>query len=58
MLVVEMCQFCKLDEALDNLTPADIFFGRQKEVLSKREEIKTRTLQKRRLQIVQASVSV
>jgi len=37
-------------ESLDNLTPADIYFGRAKEVLNKREEIKKRTLQQRRLQ--------
>jgi len=35
-------------ESLDNLTPADVYFGRQKEVLDRREEIKRRTLEKRR----------
>lgn len=37
-------------ESLDNLTPADVYFGRAQEVLSKRDEIKQRTLRQRRLQ--------
>jgi putative transposase len=45
-------------ESLDNLTPADVYFGRGKEVLSKREEIKRHTLQQRRLHNAQAPVSV
>ena len=36
-------------ESLDNLTPADIYFGRAKEVLTKRDLIKKQTLQQRRL---------
>lgn len=40
-------------ESLDNLTPADVYFGRAKEVLSKRDEIKKRTMQQRRLQNLQ-----
>jgi transposase InsO family protein len=36
-------------ESLDNLTPADVYFGRAKEVLTKREQIKKQTLQQRRL---------
>jgi putative transposase len=35
-------------ESLDNLTPADVYFGRKKEVLSEREKIKRRTLMHRR----------
>jgi len=35
-------------ESLDNLTPADVYFGRSEEVLSKREIIKQKTLQARR----------
>jgi putative transposase len=35
-------------EALDNLTPADVYFGRTEEVLSQRELTKQRTLQDRR----------
>lgn len=35
-------------EALNNLTPADVYFGRSKEVLSKRDLIKKSTLEERR----------
>jgi putative transposase len=45
-------------ESLDNLTPVDVYLGRQKEVLRKREEIKRQTLQQRRLHNSQAPVSV
>ena len=37
-------------ESLDNLTPADMYFGRAKEVLTKRNQIKKQTMQRRRLQ--------
>jgi len=42
-------------ESLDNLTPADMYLGRAKEVLNKREEIKRRTMQQRRLQNLQTA---
>jgi len=42
-------------ESLDNLTPADVYFGRTKEVLNKREEIKRQTMQQRRLQNLQTA---
>jgi len=40
-------------ESLDNVTPADIYFGRAKEVQKRREEIKRRTLEARRRQHTQ-----
>ena len=40
-------------ESLDNLTPADVYFGRAKEVLTKRDQIKKHTMQQRRLQNLQ-----
>ncbi len=40
-------------EALDNLTPADVYFGRAEEVQSRRERIKQRTLQERRRENLQ-----
>ena len=55
---VEYYNHHRYHESLDNLTPANVFFGRQKEVLSKREEIKIWTLEQRRLQNVQVQVSV
>jgi len=36
-------------ESLNNVTPADVYFGRDQEVLARREIIKQRTLMKRRL---------
>ncbi len=35
-------------EALDNVTPADVYFGRQVAVLSERAKIKRLTMQKRK----------
>jgi hypothetical protein len=37
-------------ESLDNVTPADVYFGRAQEVLTRREEIKRQTLEVRRRQ--------
>jgi putative transposase len=42
-------------ESLDNLTPADVYFGRAKEVLTKRDQVKRQTMQQRRLQNLQPS---
>lgn len=35
-------------ESLDNLTPADVFFGRKQQKLQEREKMKALTLTKRR----------
>ena len=54
-LEIEIATFVKYynhqryHESLDNLTPADVYFGRAKEVLTKRDQIKKQTLQQRRL---------
>jgi putative transposase len=45
-------------ESLDNVTPADVWFGRQKEALSKREIIKHNTLETRRQHHRQLTVQV
>ena len=37
-------------ESLNNVTPADVYFGRDKAILREREKIKKRTIQQRRLQ--------
>ena len=42
-------------ESLDNLTPADVYFGRKEQVLSRREKIKEQTLQRRRKQNLQSA---
>ena len=36
-------------ESLGNLTPADVYFGRAERILKQREEIKQKTMIKRRL---------
>ena len=35
-------------EAIDNVTPADVYFGRQYEVLTERSKIKRRTMERRK----------
>ena len=37
-------------ESLNNLTPADVYFGRSQNILLQREGIKRDTIRKRRLQ--------
>jgi hypothetical protein len=37
-------------ESLSNVTPADVYFGRAKDILRERETIKKQTIQQRRLQ--------
>lgn len=39
---------CRYHEALDNLTPADVYFGRAQQTLSRRAQIKLKTLESRR----------
>ena len=46
---VEYYNHQRYHEPLNNLTPADVFFGRAQEVLTRRQEIKQRTLEQRRL---------
>ena len=36
-------------ESIDNLTPADVYFGRSQTILLERERIKRKTIQHRRL---------
>jgi putative transposase len=47
---VEYYNYERYHESLDNLTPADVYAGKEKEVLSRREKIKQQTLEKRRRQ--------
>ena len=44
-----------LDGAIDNLTPAAVYAGKSKEVLSKREQIKQNTMTDRRKLNLQVS---
>ena len=41
---------CRYHESLGNLTPADVYFGRGQAILLKRERIKRKTFELRRLQ--------
>ena len=42
-------------EPLDNLTPADVYFGRGESILERREKIKRKTIEQRRRLHQQAS---
>jgi hypothetical protein len=39
---------CRYHESLDNLTPADVYFGRGQAILERREKIKRKTIELRR----------
>ena len=45
---VEHYNHCRYHESLDNLTPADVYFGRDQRILKARREIKRRTIAERR----------
>lgn len=45
-------------ESLDNLTPADMYFGRHEEVLTRRDIVKQRTFQQRRSHNLRVEASI
>ena len=47
---VEHYNHQRYHESLGNLTPADVYFGRGQTILLKRERIKRKTIEHRRLQ--------
>ena len=47
---VERYNHARYHESLDNLTPADVYFGRGQTILLQRERIKRKTIEQRRLQ--------
>jgi putative transposase len=47
---VEHYNHRRYHESLDNLTPADVYFGRSRTILMRREKIKRQTIANRRLQ--------
>jgi len=44
-------------ESLNNVTPADVYFGRNREILTKRDQIKRKTLALRRKQNLNTKVA-
>jgi putative transposase len=46
---VERYNHRRYHESLNNLTPADVYFGRGRTILLERQRIKRRTIQHRRL---------
>ena len=52
---VEHYNHRRYHESLKNLTPADVYFGRAQSILRRREAIKRRTFEKRRLQHARAA---
>ncbi len=46
---IEHYNHCRYHESLDNLTPADVYFGRGHTILLERERVKRDTIKKRRL---------
>ena len=49
-LFVDYYNNYRYHEALDNITPADVYNGRRWEILTSREQIKKKTLRLRRMQ--------
>ena len=47
---VKYCNNQRYHESLNNVTPADVYFGRDKAILRERKRIKKQTIQQRRLQ--------
>ena len=47
---VEHYNHQRYHESLNNVTPADVYFGRDNEIIKQRERIKLQTIQHRRLQ--------
>ena len=47
---VEHYNHRRYHESIDNLTPADVYFGRAENILTERERIKRETIANRRLQ--------
>src|SRR5919106_345877 len=46
---VNYYNYHRYHEALDNVTPADVYYGRREEILARREEVKQQTLAARRI---------
>ena len=45
-------------ESLNNLTPADVFFGKERKILEKRKKIKFETIKNRRNQYLNKKINL
>ena len=52
---VEHYNHRRYHESLENVTPADVFHGRRREILARREKIKKRTMARRRRENLHAA---
>ena len=52
---IEYYNHQRYHESLNNVTPADVYFGRDKEIVKKRNKLKEQTLALRRQQNLQRS---
>jgi len=46
--VIDYYNNCRVHEALGNITPADVYFGRAEQILQERQQIKLQTIRERR----------
>ena len=53
---VEHYNHHRYHESLNNVTPADVFFGRDRQILSRRDQIKRTTLARRRIENLRTGV--
>ena len=52
---VERYNHRRYHESLQNVTPADVFHGRRREILTQREKIKRRTMDRRKRENLHAA---
>ena len=52
---VQHYNHCRYHESLNNRTPADVYFGRGQRILDRRQEIKRKTIERRRKQHFKAT---
>ena len=53
---VERYNHHRYHESLNNVTPADVFFGKDQQVLSRRDQIKRTTLAQRKIENLRSGV--
>ena len=55
---IDFYNFHRYHESLDNVTPADMYFGRYEEIVDRREKIKKETLRIRRKENLKQSIII